>query len=411
MSHIDDLWMKGPKGNKVKSARWGKGHRWLARWDDEAGKGQSKVFATKVKAQVFLSRHTVGTADGDWVEPAAGQRTVGFYRVLWLETKAGLAEGTRVLYEGIANGRVKDRWETIPVANVTKADVRVWLAEVRAEPLSASRTRTHYVVLSGILALAVEDKALNVNPAAGIKMPTPPKKTPKALGADALEAYLHYLEWPKPTLKEANRKNRPVRRPTRQPRAYVFGLVLVFSGLRFGECIRLDIPDLVGRQIRLEKSISTVGGRHVEADTKGHRHRTVPLPVGVVTQVVEEVGNRTEGPLLPAKRGGRWHHRSWERHHDRAVTDAGLPPGTTTHALRHTAVSMAIEVGADVKAVQKMVGHESGALTLDTYAELFDGRLEEIADALEDRVPKRSPRSDAHPSDCSALVDVAHRCA
>lgn len=393
MAHVFDQWTKpGPGNKRVKTARYGKGKRWLARWVDDTAKEKSKAFAKKDEADAFLARLSVGTADGTWVDPSAGRRTVGHYRVKWLATKAGLAEGTQALYEGIANGRVKDRWENVPVSQVTKAAVKEWLAQVRAIPLSASRTRTHYVVLSGILALAVEDKALNANPADGIKMPAPPKKTPKAVSQTALADYLHYLEWPKPTAKEAARRRGPIRQSTHQPEAAVFGLVLAFSALRFGEAARLDVENLVGRRLRLEHSIATIGGRQVESDTKGHRHRTIPLPKAVVERIREQVGDRTTGPLLPAKRGGRWHHSAWTRRHKRACRDAGLPAAFTPHALRHTAVSMAIAGGADVKAVQKMVGHESGALTLDTYAEMFDGRLDEVADAMESMVPERRPR-------------------
>ena len=56
----------------------------------------------------------------------------------------------------------------------------------------------------------------------------------------------------------------------------------------------------------------------------------------------------------------------------------------TIHDLRHTAVSLAISAGANVKAIQKMVGHASAAMTLDTYAELFDDDLNSVAVRLND---------------------------
>ena len=48
----------------------------------------------------------------------------------------------------------------------------------------------------------------------------------------------------------------------------------------------------------------------------------------------------------------------------------------TIHDLRHTAASRAISAGANVKAVQKMLGHASAAMTLDTFADLFDDDLD-----------------------------------
>ena len=54
----------------------------------------------------------------------------------------------------------------------------------------------------------------------------------------------------------------------------------------------------------------------------------------------------------------------------------------TPHDLRHTAASLAISAGANVKAVQKMLGHASAAMTLDVYADLFDDDLDAVGDAL-----------------------------
>ena len=71
----------------------------------------------------------------------------------------------------------------------------------------------------------------------------------------------------------------------------------------------------------------------------------------------------------------------------RGLDDDGNPttdwPRPTLHDLRHTAASLAISAGANVKAVQTMLGHKSAALTLDTYTDLFPDDLEGVADALD----------------------------
>ncbi len=54
-------------------------------------------------------------------------------------------------------------------------------------------------------------------------------------------------------------------------------------------------------------------------------------------------------------------------------------PRVTAHALRHTAASLAISAGANVKVVQRVLGHESAAMTLDVYADLFDDDLSDVA--------------------------------
>lgn len=53
-----------------------------------------------------------------------------------------------------------------------------------------------------------------------------------------------------------------------------------------------------------------------------------------------------------------------------------------TSDLRHTAASLAISSGANARAVQRMLGHKSGAMTLDVYADLFEDDLDAVATAM-----------------------------
>ncbi len=66
---------------------------------------------------------------------------------------------------------------------------------------------------------------------------------------------------------------------------------------------------------------------------------------------------------------------------DRSLISAGLPP-MTIHDLRHTAASLAVSTGANVKAVQRMLGHASAAMTRDTYSDLFEEDLDTVAQRL-----------------------------
>jgi integrase len=54
--------------------------------------------------------------------------------------------------------------------------------------------------------------------------------------------------------------------------------------------------------------------------------------------------------------------------------------------LKHTAASLAVSAGANVKALQRMLGHKSAAMTLDTYADLFEDDLNAVAERLNERV-------------------------
>ena len=67
---------------------------------------------------------------------------------------------------------------------------------------------------------------------------------------------------------------------------------------------------------------------------------------------------------------------------DEAAAAIGLP-GLHPHELRHSAASLAIAAGADVKVVQQMLGHASAAMTLDRYGHLFGDRLDQVAAAMD----------------------------
>ena len=113
------------------------------------------------------------------------------------------------------------------------------------------------------------------------------------------------------------------------------------------------------------------------------KQRTVPLPEFLLPYLARQCEGRGRDDLLfPGDRRGylrRPHPESgW---FVKAVTASGVPH-TTPHDLRHSAASLAVSAGANVKAVQKMLGHASAAMTLDIYADLFDDDLEAVASAL-----------------------------
>ena len=125
------------------------------------------------------------------------------------------------------------------------------------------------------------------------------------------------------------------------------------------------------------------GYQRIEAP-KDYEHRSIPIPDFLVEMLRKQVADR--GPSNPIFYGMRT--KTYLRNHafrkgwfDPASTEVGLD-GLTPHELRHTAASLAVSSGAHVKAVQRMLGHASAAMTLDTYADLFDDDLDAVATAL-----------------------------
>lgn len=62
----------------------------------------------------------------------------------------------------------------------------------------------------------------------------------------------------------------------------------------------------------------------------------------------------------------------------------------TPHDLRHTCASLAVSAGVNVLALQRMLGHTSAAMTLDTYSDLFDDDLDAVAVTLHSRYSRSS---------------------
>jgi integrase len=176
-------------------------------------------------------------------------------------------------------------------------------------------------------------------------------------------------------------------------------MMLAYTGLRWGEVVGLRVRDLdmLRRRATIAENAVQSGKQIYVGTPKAHKQRTVPLPEFLLPYLARQCEGRGREHLLFGDDGShlkRPHPTSgWFA---KAVAESGIPRATP-HDLRHTAASLAVSAGANVKAVQKMLGHASAAMTLDIYADLFDDDLEAVATALHDArlresVPKMCPR-------------------
>ena len=78
--------------------------------------------------------------------------------------------------------------------------------------------------------------------------------------------------------------------------------------------------------------------------------------------------------------------------------------------LRHRCARLAVSVGANVEALQRMLGHASAKETLDTYSDLFDADSDSVAAALNQVIIKMNVGkmwvSDGVPT-TAAIADMA----
>ena len=118
----------------------------------------------------------------------------------------------------------------------------------------------------------------------------------------------------------------------------------------------------------------------------GHT-RVVPMPPHLVKRIAKMCeGKSPDAFLFSAGATPLPHSHGTSGWFTKAVKAAHLLdktiPTITPHDLRHTAASLAVSSGANVKAVQRMLGHASAAMTLDVYADLFDDDLDAVATAM-----------------------------
>lgn len=355
-AHVQDIWhVKGPNGRKVRSARYGAPGRWLARWKDPDGTRRSKAFRTKDAAIAQLTSVGHDQRTGTYVAP--NSTPVGDLWPRWMVAKAGLARSTKEGYSAAWERYVSTRWEDEPIQGITRAAVREWLPTLRTKAgkeLSPSWARQVHIVLSGLLDMAVDDKLLTANPLRGMERPTQRPSERRYLTVAEVDELLKAM---RPHDLEVE--------------------VLVMTGIRRGEMAGLRVGDLDVRRgrLRISRDIDAVG--EVDA-TKTRRHRDVPVGGALLRRLAERAEGKRRGDwLLPAPSGDPWTRDSWRSRWESGRDKAGLAE-LDTHELRHTAASLAIHAGANVKTVQRMLGHASAAITLDIYGHLWDDELDSL---------------------------------
>jgi integrase len=162
---------------------------------------------------------------------------------------------------------------------------------------------------------------------------------------------------------------------------------------------------MLRRRVNVVQGVAEVKGRLVWSTAKNHERRSVPFPSFLAEELAALMEGKGREDLVFGSTSGAtlrvsvYRPRIFTkavktlrevaakaRAHEKATLGKMVTPEfptITPHDLRHTAASLAISAGANVKAVQTMLGHKSAVMTLDTYADLFPDDLEAVAEALD----------------------------
>jgi integrase len=335
---------------------------------------RKRGFKTRRDAKAFAATLETSKLKGEFVSVSTGRVTIGELGVPWLERQRGhLKPSSFCNLEGCWRLQVLPRWANVRIADVRHTDVQAWVAELSAT-LGARRVAHASQILGRILDDAVRDRMLVANPTRGVKLPPPPPRQTYLTAAQ-----LDMLG------DEAGVRFRSLI------------LLLGVGGLRWGEAAALrpcDI-DFLRRRIEVHRNVVRVHDAFHLGTPKSGKSREVALPPGVIAALAQTAEGKGREDLMwtapkaggylrvPGQRGDFW---------DAAVkrcqkTDPTFPR-VTPHDLRHTAASLAISAGAHVKVVQQMLGHASAAMTLDTYAGLFQADIDKVAESVSKLRPR-----------------------
>lgn len=327
-------------------------------------------FTTRRDARAFANTIETAKLTGTFVPHAAGRATVADLARQWFAGSGRIKATTTAARQSAWDHRVGARWANTPIGDIRPSQVRAWVAELAAEGVGAASIEAALLVLRGALDVAVQDNGLAVNPAAGVKAPRRMHTRRGYLTIGQLQALAGEMD---------------------RSQSATAVLFLGLTGLRWGEMAALKVSsfDMLRRRVNVTEAVAEVRGRLVVSTPKTHARRSVPFPRVLADRLAELMAGKGRDDLVfTGPEGGAFRVSAFRsKVFAQAVTrvqrfDPSFPT-ITPHSLRHTAASLAISAGANVKGVQLMLGHGSAAMTLDQYADLFPDDLDQVADRLD----------------------------
>lgn len=365
------------------------GPRYRVRYRKPNGASTDKRgFRTKKEARLYLASVEITKAKGEYIDPADSRVHIAHLGKEWLESKTNLKPSSKTSLETSWRVYVEPRWGDTPVGEIKPSHVETWISQLAEGTAVTARSRDRrntrgprsatvvlraVGVLAGILDMAVRDQRIAKNPARGARnLPRKESTKERRYLSDDEVVRLAAQSGPHTTLV----------------------LVLAYCGLRWSEAIGLRAQDvnILRRRLHINRAAVEVKGIIELGAPKNWEKRTVPFPAFLQKPLEAALkGKSTDGLVFCSDTGDYLRRAKSDEDAEswfaRAVRAAGIRR-LTPHDLRHTAASLAIASGANVKAVQRMLGHKSAAMTLDTYADLFDDDLDDVAKRLDERALK-----------------------
>jgi integrase len=259
--------------------------------------------------------------------------------------------------------RISPQFGHIPVDEISRPSVQQFVDALTVGPWAKVSTLR---LLRSILDVAREDGRIHRNPAHGVSAGRIPER----------ERH-RYLTAPEvAALADACKDHGDI------------VLILAYTGLRWSELVGLRVGDidLIARRLHVRRAAPEVEGRIIIGPPKTRAaKRTVPLPQIVIDVLTPRIaGRQPDQPAVASPNGAMLRSNNWRRHAHwtDALRTTKLAP-LTIHDLRHTYASLARKSGADLRYVQKTMGHSTPTVTANIYSDLYADELDQVATNLD----------------------------
>ncbi|MGV0635777.1 tyrosine-type recombinase/integrase [Mycolicibacillus trivialis] len=397
------VWCTDPKhtrtpGTMVCTNRHGTGKRWRARWVDDSGQERTAAFDRRADAQHRADSERAAIETGTYADPQRSAVTFGTVAEAWLKTKvaANRAPKTIAGYRRLLDTVILPKWGSYRLRDIDHEGLQTWFTWLATDPAARQRKRkdapnaglsparviqTHQVV-SQVLSFALRAKYVATNAADHVELPGKPQGKDLALTHEQVRLLADA------TASAVVRVRSDTAPALTTPEALALMVrLLAYSGVRIGECVALRVGDVDvrRRRITVARSVTAVtGAGRIEGPTKTHQARSVPILTAALT---DELGRWIDGRgpgefLFPGPDGGAMTVGWFRVRFDKAVAELGFE-GVTPHTLRHTAGSLALQSGASVVTVQKLLGHRNATTTMNVYAHVLPDDFDNLAAAMD----------------------------
>lgn len=336
---------------------------WQVRYYAPDGHERSKTFGRRLDAVAYEQEIATRKRRGDWVDPRRGNVQLS---TVWDEYErtgsAHLRATTRANYRR-GWRHVEKQFGKWPVSRIEHADVADWIAEFAKEKGPDTVRQAHRVLVQ-VLDHAMRTRRVPVNVARGIRLPPRPPAREVILTVEQVHALVE-----------------------RMPKDGDMVLTMAYLGLRWSELAALRVADvdLVRRRVHVVERATEVDGRMDVSQPKSKAsNRYIGIPSMIGEQLEDRLsGKNQEDLVFPSPEGSHLRVRNWRRRSgfDEARESLGLV--ATPHDLRRTFGSLARMAGADLRFIQKAMGHGSITTTARIYAHLYDDELDAVAAALD----------------------------